>query len=127
MKFDEAIALAEGKLLNEEVLNEILYKKYVDTLIDGGINSIKVLNDRIINSEGKPNKMRSFPHGELKADKNVTMPDCGGFNEFSSGVLAEIRKGRTKEEVDKLIASFNAAMADLKEKISKVNPPEEDK
>ncbi len=127
MKFDEAIALAEGKLLNEEVLNEILYKKYVDTLIDGGINSIKILNDRIINSEGKPNKMRSFPHGELKADKSVTMPDCGGFNEFSAGVLAEIRKGRTKEEVDKLISPFNAAMADLKEKISKVNPPEEDK
>ena len=125
MKFDEAIALAEGKLLNEEVLNEILYKKYVDTLIDGGVNSIKILNDRIINSEGKPNKMRSLPHGEIKADKSVTMPDCGGFSEFSAGVLAEIKKGRTKEEADKLIAPFNIAMADLKEKISKVSPPED--
>lgn len=122
MKFDEAIALADGNLLNEEVLNEILYSKYATALLTKRDSVIKDQNRKIIEAEGKPNKMRSFPHGDKTADKSVTMPDGGGLIQFSEGVMNYLRAHYPKEEVDKLLPYFNTAIQDLKEKISKVEP-----
>ena len=127
MKFDEAMALAEGQLLNEEVLNEILYNKYANALLTKKDSVIRDQNRKIIEAEGKPNKMRSFPHGDKTADKSVTMPDGGGLIKFSEGVMNYLRAHYSEEEVNKLIPYFNLAIQDLKEKISKVEPIEDDK
>jgi hypothetical protein len=127
MKFDEAVTLAEGNLLNEEILNEILYNKYVNTLLTKNEYEIKNQNRRIIEAEGKPNKMRSFPHGEITANKNVTMPDCGGFDAFAKGVMDYLQKTRTEEDIKKLIPYINIALQDLKKRISEVKPIEDEK
>jgi hypothetical protein len=127
MKFDEAIALADGNLLNEEVLNEILYNKYANALLTKKESVIRDQNRKIIEAEGKPNKMRSFPHGEKTADKSVTMPDAGGLIQFSEGVMNYLKSHYTEDDIKKLLPYFNLAIQDLKEKISKVEPIEDDK
>ena len=106
MKFDEAIALADGNLLNEEVLNEILYNKYANALLTKKESVIRDQNRKIIEAEGKPNKMRSFPHGEKTADKSVTMPDAGGLIQFSEGVMNYL-KSHWHKEITSLFQSCN--------------------